>query len=133
MSVAAGCFATAIPLLIAFGFVQSHQFNPAKDRPTTTQEALNLTALIYGTKFLFCLGLTAMLFDFNRIVAVAFLVGCWLALRSFKRFANSRPTPQVSAPNEHAAVVPMKALPLEPANPPTTNTEEMQCIGDDKR
>jgi hypothetical protein len=133
MSVAAGCFATAIPLLITFGFVQSHQFNPAKDRPTTTQEAIKLAALIYGTQFLFCVGLTAMLFDFNRIVAVAFLVGSWLALRSFKRFTISRPTPQVSAPDEPAAVVPTKALPLEPAIPPTTNTEEMQCLGDDKR
>lgn len=99
MSVAAGCFGMAIPLLIAFGFVQSHQFDPAKDRPTTTQEAINLAALIYGTQFLFCVGLTAMLFEFNRIVAVAFLVGCWLALRSFKRFAISRPTPRVSAPD----------------------------------
>jgi hypothetical protein len=94
MCLAAACFAVTIPLLIAFGFVQSHQFDPARDRPTTTQEAINLQALIYGTQFLFCVGLTAMLFDFNRSVAAAFLVGCWLAWRSLKAFTIPPPSPE---------------------------------------
>jgi L-asparagine transporter-like permease len=122
MSVSAGCFAIAIPLLIALGFVQSHLFDPKKDRPTTTREMLSLTTRIYATQFLFCVGLTAMLFDFNRLVAIAFLVGCLLALRSFHMFVVPKHQPKVSANNSREVTMPEKS----PAPEPATNEEEMR-------
>jgi hypothetical protein len=122
MSIAAGCFAAVIPPLMVFGIIQSHHYDSKKDRPTTAQEMINLMAMIYGTQFFFCVGITAMLYDFDRLVAIAFLCGCWLALRILRKYSMqivAVPTiPKVIAMTE-------KPLPPEP-DAPETNEEEMR-------
>lgn len=122
MSIAAGCFAAVIPLLIVFGLIQSHHYDPKKDPPTTAQEVINLMAMIYGTQFFFCVGVTAMLYDFSRTVAIAFLCGCWLALRILRRYSMQT----VAAPAIPKVIdMAEKSLPPEP-DVPETNEEEMR-------
>jgi hypothetical protein len=95
MTIAAGCFAVSVPLFISFGFAFAHQWDPGRD-PPTTQEVLNLNALIYGGQFLFALGLASLLWSFDYRVSLAFLVACCLASRVFKNLVVNRISPQVA-------------------------------------
>jgi hypothetical protein len=121
MSVAAGCFAVVIPVLVACGFVQSGHYHPDKDHATTVQQSLNLSALIYGTQLAFCIGLASMLYDFNPVVAIAFLVGCILALRIIRRFAALMTPSLAKVTNPEEPIVTEKMSKPEPGT--KTNVE----------
>jgi hypothetical protein len=86
LTVAAGCCAVATPLLVAFGFIYPHLFMPKREPPAIVQQVLNIMLLIHGAQILFCAGIVAMLYSFNRAVALVFLVGCLLGWRAVSRF-----------------------------------------------
>lgn len=95
MTIAAGCFAISIPLLISFGFAFAHHWDPARD-PPTTQEVINLNALIYAGQFVFAFGLASLLWSFDYRISLAFLVACYLGTRALKNLVTNRISPKVA-------------------------------------
>jgi hypothetical protein len=83
LQVAAALFALATPFLIMLGVVFNSHADAKEPRPTW-QQTFNITAAIYGTQFVFGLGIVALLWSFDWRVAVAFLIAVYFAWRCFK-------------------------------------------------
>jgi len=86
--VATGCLSLSVPLLVVLGFAWTIQTDP-KARPPIVRDAVKLTGAIYLVNGIFLVGFAALLWSFSPWVVIAFLVGCYLALRYLGRFTKA--------------------------------------------
>lgn len=89
---AGACFAAAIPILIACGLIQksySDSDNPTL-QPPSLREGLAVIAKMQFAQLLVCIGLIALLWNYNWIVSVVFIIACMMAWRLFRRSVMER-------------------------------------------
>ena len=86
---AGACFAFAIPILIACGFVQMSHADTTIE-PPTVREVWKVTNRIYLAYVIVCFGMAAMLWSYDWIVSVIFVVSLYLAFRLIRRALKGR-------------------------------------------
>jgi len=132
VSIAIGCFAISVPLLVALGALSWLHFDE-KGVPPTAQEIIYTTALTHMGQFLFCVGLGALVWSYDARAAIVFLVGCGIGLRVFQLFAVRHLRAQ-SRDAEPKSATPQGALieqaPQLPSPPETTGPKLVSTVFD---
>lgn len=89
LELAASCFAPVIPILVICGTVYL-SYTDAKAPAPTARHCFSLNAIMHGSHLVLCVGIAALLWSYQPLVAVVFVVGCWLSWRYLGKAGRTR-------------------------------------------
>jgi hypothetical protein len=84
--VAATCLSLAVPFLAVLGATHALQAGP-KSVPPFVRDILWGSLLLQAVHFIFYVGFAAFLWSYDARIAVVFVIGSYLALSYFRKFA----------------------------------------------